>query len=125
MKPSRVRVRAHKDANHDELVRHWLALGGSWQDTHQIAGALDGIAGIYGIDQRIEIKNPDSERGTPSALKLTKAEQETVNAWRGRRPVVWTCTEDVEATRAVLLEAYQVEASVRRVDAVMRNNRSE
>lgn len=103
MRRRRARTTAHRDANHDELVRAWVAMGGSWQDTYQIGGALDGIAGFQGIDVRVEIKNRNSVRGTPSALALTRAERETVDGWRGRQPVVWTCIEDVEATRAVLL----------------------
>lgn len=103
MRRRRVRAAAHKDANHDLLVGHWLALGGSWMDTYQIGGQLDGVAGIFGIDVRIEIKNPDSDRGTPSTLRLTRDEQETVDSWRGRRPVVWLTVGDVERTRAHLL----------------------
>ena len=109
----RVRNAAHKDANHDELASYWCSLGGTWEHTYQIAGALDGIAGFCGVDVRVEIKNLDAERGKAQAGRLTQAEQDTIQAWRGRTPAVWTCHADVERTRAELLGVAKALASAR------------
>lgn len=81
------RLAAKRDKNHNELVRAWLSLGGSWQELSQLPGALDGIAGIFGIDQRVEIK---SDNGG-----YTTEEKKTVDEWKGRTPVVWRSIEDV------------------------------
>lgn len=91
--PSRV------DANQAELVKHWRGLNGTWESTHALAGALDGIAGAWGIDVRVEIKDGSKP---PSARKLTQAELTTMQNWKGRKPVVWESVEDVEATMNTL-----------------------
>jgi len=97
MKP---RTAARKDANHTELVNHWLSLPGtSWQETYQIPSALDGIAGCNLIDQRIEIKPGDEP---PSRHKLTSAESDEFRDWRGRRPIIWLNKADVELTWHVM-----------------------
>jgi len=98
-----MRRAARKDANHSALVTHWRAIGGSWLDTYQLAGALDGVAGMYGIDQRVEIKDPNAMRGRKQAMELTDAERETFELWRGRAPIIWTCIEDVDETRRVMM----------------------
>lgn len=89
-----------RDANEAELVALARELGMTWQPTSGNEGALDGIVGAYGIDQRVEIKDGSKP---PSARKLTPAEDETMQTWRGRRPVIWTCRADVLITRANLL----------------------
>lgn len=70
-------------------------MGASWVDTHTIPGELDGIIGVAGIDQRVEIKNPNALRGKKQALRLTDEEQDTFDNWRGRKPVVVETTDDV------------------------------
>lgn len=73
------------DANQPDLVKYLRAMGASFQHTHQIPGCLDGIVGYMSIDQRVEIKDPEQP---PSKQKLTDKEQETFDAWRGRKPIV-------------------------------------
>ena len=89
-----MRTAARVDANQRKLVKYWRELGGSWQSTHQLPGALDGIAGMFGLDCRVEIKDGDK---VPSARKLTKAEKAVFDGWKGRRPVVWQNEKDVFA----------------------------
>jgi hypothetical protein len=85
-----------RDANHRELVKHWLSLPGtSWFNTADLPGQLDGVGGINGIDFRIEIKDGSK---IPSKQKLTKAEYDTFAEWRGREPDIWRNTDDVEYT---------------------------
>ena len=67
-------------------------LGFSVQIVSQIPGALDLIVGYMGTDQRIEIKDPEQPA---SKRRLTEAEQETFDEWRGRRPVVIETLGDV------------------------------
>jgi hypothetical protein len=67
-------------------------MGASFQDTHNVPHALDGIIGYRGIDVRIEIKDPTKP---PSKRKLTKGEQNTFDEWKGRRPVIIETCEDV------------------------------
>ncbi len=99
-------VRGNKDSTHDMLVQHWIALGGTWQDTHSIPGALDGIAGAWGRDQRVECKSHKSI--SHGKEKLSKREEETFNTWKGRKPVIWETLDDVERTmRTLYLEAME------------------
>ena len=81
------------DANQATLVSYLRALGASFAHTHTIPGALDGIVGCAGIDQRVEIK--DSTK-PPSAKRLTDLEQKTFDEWKGRPPVVIETKEDCE-----------------------------
>jgi len=76
---------ARTDNNQTMLVEYIRGHGATFQHTHTVPGALDGIIGFHGIDQRIEIKNPEQ---SPSMQKLTKAEIETFDTWKGRKPVV-------------------------------------
>jgi len=69
-------------------------MGASWFDLSAVAGALDGIIGVSGIDQRVEIKNPLALRGKAQASRLTTEEQKVFDEWRGRPPVVVTCADD-------------------------------
>ena len=85
MRPRRI------DANQPALVKLIRSLGASFQHTHSIPGALDGIIG-YGIDQRVEIKDPSQPR---SKRRLTPAEQHVFDYWQGRRPVVIETEQDV------------------------------
>lgn len=80
------------DANQPELVAVMRRLGCSWRSTHEIPGALDGIIGVAGIDQRIEIKDG---KKPPSARRLTDAEQDEFDTWRGRPPRVVESVEQL------------------------------
>ena len=96
----KTRTAARKDANHNELVNHWLSLlGTSWQETYQIPAALDGIAGCNGIDQRIEIKDGDKPL---SERRLSDSETKTIRNWTGRGPIVWENKDDVKLTWHVM-----------------------
>lgn len=88
----RSRAIAKADGNQPELVKFIRGLGASFQHTHTIPGALDGIIGYRGIDIRVEIKDPSRP---PSARRLTIEEQKTFDEWRGRKPVVIETEEDV------------------------------
>lgn len=79
------------DNNQPDLVRYLRSLGATFQHTHQVAGALDGIVGYAGIDQRVEIKDPSK---APSARKLTEKEQETFDEWKGRKPIILETYQD-------------------------------
>jgi hypothetical protein len=86
------RARARKDANQPELVRIIRQCGASYQHTHSIPGALDGIIGYCGIDQRVEIKDPAKPA---SHRRLTDSEHDVIASWRGRKPVVIETVEDI------------------------------
>lgn len=94
---------ARIDANQPELVDYIRKLGGSFQHTHTIPGALDGIVGFQGIDQRVEIKDPSQPARSQN---LTELEKETFSTWRGRPPVVLKTREDCRR----LLQSMQNEA---------------
>ncbi len=89
-----MRRAARIDANQPALVKLIRKLGGSFQHTHQIPGALDGIIGYHGVDIRVEFKDPDQP---PSKRALTKAEIDTIDEWKGRPPVVIETAEHVIA----------------------------
>lgn len=89
-----IRKRARRDGNHNEIVAVFEALGCSWLDLSHIGGGLDGLLGVSGVDQRVEIKNPNATRGKTTALKLTEEEIETFELWKGRRPVVIATSEE-------------------------------
>ena len=91
-KPPKVRQRARRDRNHSEIVRAIERAGASWFDTSNIGGGLDGIIGVAGIDQRIEIKDGELP---PSEKKLTEAEVDAFSTWRGRKPVIIENVDDV------------------------------
>lgn len=87
----KVRQKAKRDANHNEIVDTFESLGASWQDLSGVGGALDGWLGVSLIDQRVEIKDGsrvDSER------RLTEDEERVFQEWRGRPPVVVESVED-------------------------------
>jgi len=69
-------------------------MGASWLELSNVAGALDGIVGVAGIDQRVEFKNPEALRGKKQALELTPAEIDEFDRWKGRSPVVITTQEE-------------------------------
>ena len=88
------RRRTTVDGNHDELVGIFEDLGGTWLELSNVAGALDGLLGVSGIDQRVEFKNLNALRGKKQAGELTPAEKDEFDRWKGRRPVVVTTTEE-------------------------------
>ena len=69
-------------------------MGASWLDLSNVAGALDGLVGVAGIDQRVEIKNAEAARGKAQALRLTPDEEEEFDRWKGRKPVIVITTDD-------------------------------
>ena len=87
----KIRQRANRDNNHGELVKLFESLGCSWMETYQLPNELDGVLGCAGICQRVEIKNPDQPA---SKRALTDGEVETIDGWRGRRPVVIETEQD-------------------------------
>ena len=90
-------AQSRRDANHKEIVDYARKIGFSVLETHAIAGGLDLVVAIFGIDQRVEIKDGSKP---PSARKLTQAEKRTFDHWRGRKCLIWQSTDDVDATRA-------------------------
>jgi hypothetical protein len=86
-----VRRIARRDSNHSELVEVFESLGATWFDTSNIGGGLDGLLGVSGIDQRVEIK--DGAKFL-SRRRLTKDEDDTFQEWRGRPPVVVETVDD-------------------------------
>lgn len=85
------RQAARVDGNQPELVEYLRKLGATFQHTHTVPGALDGIVGFRDIDQRVEIKDPTKNK---SGQKLTKMEIETFSTWKGRPPIVIFTKED-------------------------------
>lgn len=79
------------DTNQPELVKFLRQMGASFQHTHQIAGALDGIVGHCGIDCRVEIKDPNASK---QRRELTPAEKRTIEGWCGRKPVILFTKDD-------------------------------
>jgi hypothetical protein len=90
-KPPRVRQRARRDRNHNEICRAFESVGATVLDVSSVGGALDLIVGAGGIDQRVEVK--DGEK-TLSKKKLTPPEVEVFQLWRGRKPVVVESVDD-------------------------------
>lgn len=80
------------DRNQAELVKYIRKCGATFQHTHTVPGALDGIVGYMGIDQRVEIKDP---KQPPSERELTILEVKTFDEWRGRPPIVIETIDDV------------------------------
>ena len=48
---------SRRDANHMQIVQYARAIGMSVLEVHSIAGALDLLVGLGGIDVRAEIKD--------------------------------------------------------------------
>lgn len=82
------------DANQAEIVKFIRYMGGSWQHTHTIPGALDGVLGYRGVDVRIEIKDGTQP---PSRRTLTPDEIKTIDEWKGRKPEIIESEEDIKA----------------------------
>ena len=71
---------SRKDANHGAIKAVFLRLGCTVIDTHAIAGALDMLVGVAGVSCLVEVKDGSK---SASKRKLTPAEQETIDSWRG------------------------------------------
>jgi len=93
------RTRRKADRNQPELVKFIRLLGASFQHTHSIPGALDGIIGYRGVDQRVEIKDPQK---IPSKRKLTGGEQEVFDGWNGRKPIIIETEGDVSRLLSIM-----------------------
>jgi len=87
-----LRARRKVDKNQPELVKFIRQMGASFLHTYSIPGALDGVIGYCGVDQRVEIKDPEQP---PSKRELTSAEQDVFDDWKGRKPVVIETGDDV------------------------------
>ena len=79
-----------RDANQKQIVRDLERAGVSIKDTSQLSGFLDIACGYHGHNYLFEIKDPDKP---PSARKLTPAEKEFHDRWKGQVDVI-LCAED-------------------------------
>lgn len=87
----RTRRKAKKDTNHNDIVGMFIGCGCSWLELSNVGGALDGVLGVAGIDQRVEIKNPEVDS---THQKLTPAEEKIFDEWKGRKPVIVMTPDD-------------------------------
>ena len=91
---------SRRDANHAEICGYLRDIGFSVFEVHMVAGGLDIVVGLGGIDVRCEIKDGSKP---PSARRLTEAEEETMREWRGRPPVILMSLTDCDALRQELM----------------------
>jgi hypothetical protein len=101
------------DSNQPEIVEVFRKLGASFQHTHTIPGALDGIVGYLGIDQRVEIKDGSKK---PSLRRLTEDEQTTFDTWKGRAPVIITSPEEAQDLLAQMRQEAIHAPNLRRIN---------
>jgi hypothetical protein len=81
-----VRLRARKDANHNNISDLFIAAGCSVADTSQLGnGFPDMVVGLCGINVLVEVKDGDK---SPSKQKLTEDEFKFFQNWRGWVAVV-------------------------------------
>lgn len=85
-------MRKRTDANHAEIMRAYKQLGATVCDLSQQPGTLDLLVGIGGITDWIEVKDGSKP---PSQRKLTEAEQQLFDIWKGRKPVLIESLEQV------------------------------
>ena len=76
--------RQRSDLNQSRLVKVARKLGFSVLVISRTE-SIDLLVGLAGIDQLIELKNPDQ---APSDRILSKDEQKFHDAWRGKTPVI-------------------------------------
>lgn len=74
-----MRTKARKDANHQEIVKHFEALGWLVLDIAQLKNCCDIFATKKGITFAIEIKDGSK---CPSARKLTSGEKAFASRWK-------------------------------------------
>ena len=92
------RFARNKDSNHASVVARFRALGCSVGVMESgTAGWPDLLVGRCGIDQQVEVKDGAK---APSARRMSDAQLEHQESWRGRRPVLVECPEDVDAVVA-------------------------
>ncbi len=104
-----MRRRAKADANQPEIVKALRGRGATVLMTHQLSSGqtqcgLDLLVGYKKIDVRMEIKDGSKP---PSAQKLTPAEQNECDTWKGRKIEIVTSVDDAMA----VLDKMYMEAS--------------
>jgi len=87
-----VRRAAKVDSNQEEIVKAFRQAGATVKPVHQIKGFVDILVGYCGIDQQVEIKDGAK---FASKKKLSQAEQDHWDSWKGRRPVIVERLEDI------------------------------
>ena len=81
-------MKVKRDANHAELTRYYEQMGASVHDTAMVGhGFTDVVVGYRGIDAQVEFK---TKYGT-----LEDSQSDHHEGWRGRRPRVVACLQDV------------------------------
>ena len=95
------RFTKRKDSNQRDLVKYAQAVGFSVLETHNLGNGLDLLVGIFGIDQRVEVKDGAKP---PSRRLLTDGERDVFRLWKGRPPIIWESEKDVDMTRMRLME---------------------
>ena len=81
------------DANQAQIVQQLRDFGASVKDIHEVKGCFDILAGYRGRDYKFEIKT--------EAGKLTTAEIEFQNSWRGSPVYV---IHDIEEAIQILID---------------------
>lgn len=87
---------AKRDANHAQVVSHFLALGCSVEELPHvgIAGFPDLVVGCVGVNHLVEIKNPETAYGRAGL----NANQQVFNRdWRGERMFAVSSLDEVAA----------------------------
>ena len=87
--------RRKSDGNQQVLMDYARSIGMSVDDIHREPKVLDLLVGYMGVDQRVEVKQPGE--------KLNANEADIFENWRGRPPVIWETTADVERTRTAMM----------------------
>jgi hypothetical protein len=92
-----MRRRAHKDDNHDRVVRELRQVGCTVMETHALGdGAPDLVVGYQGQTALVELKNGARYHQTVKACRDRLARQTAyLEAWRGGLAFVATSAEDV------------------------------
>ncbi len=98
-----MRHAAKVDVNQPEIVKAFRKAGASVKPVHQIKGFVDILVGYCGIDQLVEIKDGTKP---PSARKLSEAEQEFWDGWKGRKPVIVISIDDVAPLLSSMVRKY-------------------
>ena len=98
-----MRAKARVDANQNEIVAEYRALGFSVAITSSLGkGFPDIVVGKYGYSSLVEIKNGELP---PSKRRLTADEQDFFNGWKGDIRVV-NNIEDVHLHHDELKESF-------------------
>lgn len=78
-----------KDANHDEIVKAFEAIGCNVFDVHHVPGFVDLVVGSIGRTFLVEIKNVDGKD------RMSPKQQTFHRDWRGGQPWTVRNAEDV------------------------------